>query len=185
LIPGKTTREEAVQVLQELLNRGQVDQVPDFRDPAVIVVLRTRSMGFLLFDGDVLVEIDGHVEFDYTVDDLLTAFGPPGGIYPYPMSIGSGNCQACPESNPGAELSYYHLQAFLVYPEQGFTFVVHVPSDLRGCICPGMRVDRFCYYAPQSMEDKLSSNLRDQCTGYLEGISPADFVRWHGFGGGY
>ena len=187
LIPGKTPREEAARVLEELWSSGVVEDVLDTggtSDGAFIVQVasRTETLAMITFDRGVIESIDGDVNFDYTIGDLVAAFGPPEGIFGQ-VETGSGKCLVCPESVTGP-IAVSDVWVSLVYPKQGLYFRARIQGHLLGCICPEMSIGYFCYYLPQSMEDRIENN-RDKCSAFLSGYTLADMAEWHGFGGGY
>jgi hypothetical protein len=143
-----------------------------------------RGTIYLHFRNNVLQKIDGRVEFYYSLGNLVEQFGGPEGIW---LSEG-GPCSSCEGWKPPEPLGapVQSLSTHLLYPSQGLWFLVLVPVDGTGCLCPEMKVAAFCYYAPLSMHEALTDNyLANLCSSSLKGVTEEDLVEWHGFGGGY
>ncbi len=187
LIPGKTTREEAAQLLEELRASGGAGHVLDIDESgAGLFVVFSESEEDLVSvrcNDDVVKSILGNVRFDYTISELVDAFGPPGKVSRDLPHLDLGHCSACPESGSITQL-YYDVYETVVYPEQGLSFLIAVPTDLNGCLCPEMQVYSFCYYIPQSTENGFN-NGEGVCYAATWADARTDWIKWHGFGSGY
>ncbi len=187
LIPGKTTREEAAQLLKGLLASGGAGHVLDIDESGagLFVVLSEsgKNLASVRCDDGIVKSILGDLEFDYTISELIEAFGPPGQVSRNPPHLDPGSCSVCPKSG-SIKQPFYDVYETVVYPEQGLSFLIAVPTHLNGCLCPEMQVHSFCYYVPQSAEDGLN-NGRGVCYGATWAGAGTDWIKWRGFGGGY
>lgn len=193
LIPGRSTRQEAAQAMEELRTEGWADHIIDGSSVGggySISPSPFTSHGTIhvVIDDDTVTKIRGTtLLFYYPVGTLVEQFGDPEGLYV--VAQGGTICSSCegwePPYHPSTsdEMS---SPVHLLYPSQGLWFLALVPTSGQGCICPKMKVVAFCYYSPRSMQEALSDNyLADLCAGTLTGVTEEDLVEWHGFGGGY
>jgi hypothetical protein len=188
LTPGESTRQEASQVLNGLVERGQVIHVTEGDSYFIVyseasVPYRVPAVSGLL-EEDTVVRVLGAVEFYYPVETLVESFGAPEGVTPI---SGGSSCSSCEELEPPEYpqwgTRHNRIVGFL-YPTQGLCFIVL--ADSRGCICPWMPATIFCYYAPMTIEDAFAGNrLDDLCITPPGDFAQEDLVEWHGFGGGY
>ncbi len=187
LIPGETTREETVRVLQELRTSGGADEIADYFGPpdgTLTVFRHTEILADIYFENGIIESIDGRIQFDYTVRDLIGVVGPPEWIDDWiPGSPGPGKCSSCPESDASTKTGPL-VQLSLLYPQQGLVFRTIAPASWQGCLCPQMRVYLFCYYVPQTVEDRLQ-NRQGPCAGHILARTLLDLTKWHEYGGGY
>ena len=196
LIPGESTSQDVEREMERL-------RVSEWAYSVVGVVeggrgdYHVRPSPFTIggsihvkIEEDTITRIMGNVLFDYHVGTLVEQLelGGPEGLY---IVGGSGGCDSCEEwepapadNVPGTHGRYHPVH--LLYPNKGMWFLMLVPLNGWGCICPEMEVVAFCYYDPVSMEEALKDNyLQELCGAQLSGVIEEDLTEWHGFGGGY
>ncbi len=192
LTPGQSTRAEAFQVREQLRTDEWVNYISgtDAND-AFIVGPTPSSRGsiFVIIEQDVVSHIQGSLLFDYTVGEMLEQFGPPEDLYLFSRATVCSACEVWETTSQRFEPALGDALEDILYPEQGLWFKVRVPSSGRGCICPDMRIEHFCYHAPLSLEEALTDHqLVDVCwpgRGRYADLSLETVLEWHGFGGGY
>lgn len=189
LVPGRSTYEEATQVLEQLRASGQVDSVEE--GPTWFIVYPvpgTKGAIYGHFRDNLLQRINGRVEFYYPVGTLVEQFGAPERVY----LIGKGStiCRSCEEWRPPEppDAPVEGSGAILFYPNQGLRFSMMIPVSGMGCVCPEMPVVAFWYFPPCSMREALDDYNRHLTEAYPGAglrVTDEDLVEWHGFGGGY
>lgn len=195
IIPGQSTGDDIKVAIDNLQQDGWASHV---RGGIGAEIMFPRGVGgYSIQPGNILVDIEndkaqsitGNIQFNHTIDELIEQFGPPEKLYA--RLGGLYNCDSCQgwEPPPMYELGFDSLQTYLLYPNEGFVFAVHVEGDIPGgfggCICPRMRVARFCYFEPMPLSRFMDQRSKLCWSGFLGGIFERDLDDWHGFGGGY
>lgn len=183
MIPGQTTRQEAARAIEQLRASGWADRISEGPGGYSINPLPSTvegSIGVDVKNGLVNI-INGRIIFDYSVGQMLEQFGEPEWLY----IVGSGKrLQSCEGWQP-PEVSMPSEPVHVLYPKQGLWFLVLVPENGLGLICPEMRVTAFTYYSPRSVQEVLTDNDLTTLLVALQGVTEQDLVKWHGFGPGY
>lgn len=199
LTPGQSTREEVVQVLDQLLASGQAHHITEHGENLAFFPGKVTEPGevFLEVRAGILYTVGSRIAFDYYLGDLVALVGPPEFIYPYEESTeSSAQDNPCEDWTPGSYNEYYE-QVFLIYPRQGLLYQMRVPGNGLGAMCPQMRVHHYCYYPPTTMQDildnleKVSQGSEEaiedtnRCVIWMRGATEEALIQWHGFGKGY
>lgn len=184
MVPGQTTRQEAARIIEQLRASGWADRVSEGPGGYSIDPLLSTPEGSILvsFEHDILIVVNGSIIFSYTVGTMVEQFGEPERLNAKLDGKLRGSCNEwVPPEAP--TMSYSVL---ILYPEKGLAFLLLVPANGVGLICPEMRITAFCYYAPLSMLEALRDNqLASLCSLVPENLTQQDLKKWHGFGGGY
>ncbi len=179
LTPGKSTVEEAMQVMEQLRDSERVyhiqDNLPWQYDVYPLPATSAGVIHVTIEDGTV-TRIVGTLLFYYPVGTLIEQFGSPEELYL--ITKGGTACSSCDEWEPTepTDMPVMSVPARLLYPSQGLGFSILIPLSGLGCICPEMKVVGFRYYAPTSMREAIAE---------FDRVTEEDLVEWHGFEGGY
>ncbi len=188
LVPGQSTRQEAEQAMEKLLVDGWADDIGGSpgRGYSVYPLPGTRGSIIVGLVDDIVTEIIGGVNFDYTIGSVIEQFGPPEWLYLETKSDSADlSCETWELSDSPYNVAIAS-PVYVLYPSQGLFFSMMIPWNGIGRLCPEMRMNSFCYYAPLSIAEALDDNyLAGLCNENLKGVVEEDLVRWHGFGGGY
>ncbi len=188
LVPGQSTRQEALRVIEQLHTEGWADHIVDGGSvgggysvsPSPFTGQGTI---YLTIENNVVTKIrSSTLLFYYPIETLIEQFGEPEGLYL--VHKGSTICSSCEEWEPLPEWEM-SLPIHLLYPDQGLWFLALAPVSAGGCICPRMEVASFCYFSPRSMQEALNDEYLTTLFVALKGATEEDLVEWHGFGGGY
>jgi hypothetical protein len=185
MIPGKTTREETIHDIDQLLASGWANYIDKGSWGYSISPLPSSYEGSIqvYFKDDIVNTISGQIRFYYSAETMVKQFGEPEGLYIRESRMTQSSCTDWnPPESPMAPVQGSLVS--VIYPNQGVAFYILVPeADL---ICPEMKVTAFCYYAPISMEAALTDEyLANLCSIVPKPSSRIELVKWHGFGGGY
>ncbi len=187
LVPGKTTHQEAVKILEEFVANGELDHITDYPTGIHAFVTSNNSdVVFVSFEDDVLRSIEGNVNFYYPLKSLIEQFNPPEGLYLIDQDTESISQQSCQEWTPPEPVDSPVMSdpVHLLYPELGAHFIMLQPIIGGEFICPEMRVVHFCYYEPLSMSEVLQDNFLSDLCGVPK-PTERELIKWHGFGDGY
>jgi hypothetical protein len=184
MIPGKTTRQEAARAIELLRVSGWASRIHEGPAGYSIDPLPSTLEGSIGVDfkDDRVNIIDGTIIFDFSAGKMIDQFGEPEGLYIVTKSrMTKETCETwkSPESHPMS--SPVHV----LYPKQGLWFLVLVPLNGLGLICPEMKVTAFGYYSPRSISEMLVDKDLTDLIVALQGAKEQDLAKWHGFGSGY
>jgi hypothetical protein len=180
LVPGRTTREEASRILEQL------PVVSSGPRGFTVVPQRSGPRVLGLYEGDVLQVMFGGVHSRYTLGQVVEQFGRPEGFYMFGGQVSARPRDiSCEGWRPSDQPQGGAFPFDVLYPSRGLQFMVLRDFNAAGLICPEMRVVAFCYYAPVSMHEALTDNyLADLCRVNLrlDGVTEADLIEWRDFG---
>jgi hypothetical protein len=186
LIPGESTREEVLSVLEQLpaLLEEPGGRVAYEGPEGFTLYLYSIGRVTGSYQEGTLEVIRGNFGIYDSVGELVRRHGAPEGV----LGLGPTESDVTDRfSCWGWSPSYDEGVAtgrILVYPEQGMLFLVQRPLDSEDLICHGMRLFNFCYYSPTSMQELLGDeHLAEMCN--LGRDREAMLMDWHGFGSGY
>jgi hypothetical protein len=179
MILGQTTRQEAARAIEQLRSSGWANRIDEGPGGYVVEPSPSPYVGTILvgFEEGLVSKISGQIAFGYSVGQMLEQFGEPEWVY----VVTSGKRQrTCTDWQQVPRGSLPSSPVHVYYPKHGLWFMVLVPENGLGLICPEMNVAGFTYYSPRSTFEVLSDkNL------VTVPIAEQDLEKWHGFGGGY
>lgn len=191
VVPGQSTSQEVSQAIEQIRAEGWAYYIsggPIYGYAIYPLPHTMQGSVHVKINNNIVEVIFGGVLFDYSISTAIEQFDSPEGI---PVSdivakSYSGTCSSCDEWQSAKDVGASGLIP-LLYPEQGLLFWVWGSSTGKGCLCPEMQINGFCYYEPLTMSEVLEDNyLADLCgLPALKKITEEDLVDWHGFGGGY
>lgn len=186
LWPGRSTGQEVEQVMEQLRLDGWAKEIVgnSLEEYDIWPLSTSTPVGWIsvVMDSNTVKTIKSDILFDYHLSKVIEQFGAPERVWP---PIKSLRCTSCDNVEFSTD-SVWSTRAYLLYPEQGLLFVMQLPPEGKGCMCPDMRIFSFCYYKPLPISEALDNNyLANLCTEGLSGVTEEDLVEWNGFGGGY
>lgn len=185
LVPGQSTGKEAEKSMEQLRASGWASHIDG--DPSGGYDIRPSPythMGSIqmTISNDTVRRIYGTIRFDYSVGKLTEQFGDPEWLY---VVNGVGKAQRSCADWQAPNIPVPSAPVHVLYPQQGLWFLILVPENGLGLICPEMKVTAFAYYPPRSIGEVLTDKDLTTLIVALSGVKEQDLTKWHGFGGGY
>jgi hypothetical protein len=185
ITPGVTSKSEALLILDQLVRQGKVTSYIQEADWLYFAQLT---------GGEIVLNLDesyryvsgmslryGYLRFDFRVWEIIDRFGEPEAVFSSGDWVDDN--PSCEDWEDVAYRSPQGTATFLLYPSQGVTIVIAIPSEYYGYVCPEMRATAFDFYPPKSLANALQQGYRQAFEG--NNLTSEDLVPWHGYGPGY
>lgn len=155
MVPGQSTREDAEQAIR-LLRDTQWPEDISGGEPCGYSI-EPGSIRVTM-ENEVVSAINGQVTFYYPVGTMIEQFGEPEALYVVSPShnTATGSCDEWEPPSPGAHI--LRTPIHVLYPTQDLWFMLLVPVNGLGLICPEMRISAYTYYPGQTVEEALNSD---------------------------
>lgn len=185
LIPGISIRQEVWDVIEAPLFQQWSEENSYGADDYLLIKPEddpnTFTMLILQMNDDIFSSIQGNIDSDIHIDDVISLIGPPPYIAPYrPIA----ECMICDQRDyPSIESLELVDVVYLLYPEEGVYFQARVDARDWGCLCPNMRLTRFCYIADRAPMELIDRQvLVDTCSLFVTSV---ETIESHGPWEGY
>ena len=181
IVPGGTSADQVVRILDDLLSEGEIEGYLKLADAHYRAELPSDvAVNIGLCDGQV-----SHLRMNYRgpygprLYQVIERFGEPEALGP---SRGLTWTGACPRD--GWDDRLYNTAPstgiYLLYPSEGVTVRLMVPTGYSGRVCPLMRVVVLIFYPPRSLEQVL----QEEGSVAFDGAdwNQNDLIPWPGYG---
>lgn len=187
IIPGKTNSAALSKAIKTLpLDKEKYQNnwsIQAHFSGSVNLPLNNSGYVFIQLDQGIVssIRINDPDNANLIVEEVLKNWGTPEWVVPNT----DNEVVDCPpdEMLEREYIDKTSLWSLLLYPSSGITVKIRVPEVFSGCIRPGMKINEFIFYPPDSFE-KAIHDPADRMMGGIR-VSPFQVSPWYGFGPGY